>query len=86
MNRIGDNMANIPIKKRKLMINAFMQCYIEEKVARYSRQDIILRMALSAKPDTTTSNDFTNLKVAAGIIYDQMFSGVCRSYDYTASV
>jgi len=76
-------MANIPIKKRKFMINTFMQCYIEEKVARYSRQAIIARMALSA---SDYFGDYADLKVAAGIIYDQLYSGVCLSYDYTASV
>ena len=79
-------MANIPIQARRTMINTFMQCYIEGKISSRAKSSIIIRMALSAKPTVETSFAYTALKKTAEIIYDNLYSGVCLSYDYTASV
>ena len=79
-------MANIPIQARRTMINTFMQYYIEGKVSSRSKSSIVVMMALSAKPTVHSSVEYTAFKQAAEIIYDNLYSGVCLSYDYTASV
>lgn len=79
-------MANIPIQARRTMINTFMQKYIAGQVSSRSKESIVVLMALSAKPTVETSFAYTTLKQVAEIIYDNLYSGVCLSYDYTASV
>lgn len=76
----------IPMQARRTMINTFMQKYIEGKVASRPRESVVITMALSAQPTVESSLAYTTLKEVAGIIYDNLYSGVCLSFDYTASV
>lgn len=76
----------IPIKTRTLMIKTYMNAYLEGKVKYRSRQDIVLLLAIVADDTEGNKISFDKLKEVAGIIYDQMSSGVCLSLDYTASV
>lgn len=76
----------IPIQARRTMINTFMQNYIEGKMTSRTKSSIVSLMALSAKQTFATSVSYTALQQAAEIIYDNLYSGVCLSYDYTASV
>lgn len=76
-------MANIPIETRRKMINTFMENYLEGKDM--ARMRLVSRMALSSV-GSGQSIPYTTLTKVAGIIYDNLYSGVCLSYDYTASV
>lgn len=74
------------MQARRTMINTFMQRYIEGKVASWSRENVVINMALSAQPTVESSFSYRKMKETAGIIYDNLYSGVCLSFDYTASV
>jgi len=76
----------IPMQARRTMINTFMQKYLHGQVSSWSKDTIVISMALSAQPTVDSSFSYRKLKETARIIYDNLYSGVSLSFDYTASV